>query len=112
MVATFARRWQLPAPSVLVLAGVGVALVPGVPALDLPPEAIALVVLPPLLYASAEELSLRDLTAVWRPVTVLALGLVFASAAAIAFVAVAVTGLPAEMAFVLGRCWPVRIRSR
>ncbi len=102
MVATFARRWQLPAPSVLVLAGVGVALVPGVPALDLPPEAIALVVLPPLLYASAEELSLRDLKAVWRPVTVLALGLVFASAAAIAFVAVAVTGLPAEMAFVLG----------
>ncbi|MGW5351740.1 Na+/H+ antiporter [Streptomyces sp. NPDC004031] len=102
VVATFARRWQLPAPSVLVLAGVGVALVPGVPALDLPPEAIALVVLPPLLYASAEELSLRDLRMVWRPVTVLALGLVFASAAAIGFVAVAVTGLPPEMAFVLG----------
>jgi monovalent cation/hydrogen antiporter len=101
-VATFARRWSVPAPSLLVLAGVGVALVPGVPALDVPPQAIALVVLPPLLYASAEELSLRDLRTVWRPVTILAFGLVFASAAAVGSVAVAVTGLPPQMAFVLG----------
>jgi CPA1 family monovalent cation:H+ antiporter len=102
VVATFARRWRLPAPSLLVLAGLGVASVPGVPALDVPPEAIALVVLPPLLYASAEELSLRDLRVVWRPVTILAFGLVFASAAAVGFVAAAVTGLPPAMAFVLG----------
>ncbi|MFE0464317.1 Na+/H+ antiporter [Kitasatospora sp. NPDC058965] len=101
-VATFARRLRLPAPSLLVLAGLGVALVPGVPALRVAPEVIALVVLPPLLYASAEELSLRDLRTVWRPVTVLAFGLVFASAAAVGFVAVAVTGLPPAMAFVLG----------
>ncbi|MDH6580462.1 Na+/H+ antiporter [Kitasatospora sp. MAP5-34] len=101
-VATFARRWRVPAPSLLVLAGLGVALIPGVPALHIPPQAIALVVLPPLLYASAEELSLRDLRTVWKPVTILAFGLVFASAAAVGFVAVAVTGLPPAMAFVLG----------
>ncbi|WP_055589092.1 Na+/H+ antiporter [Peterkaempfera griseoplana] len=101
-VATFARHWSVPAPSLLVLAGLGTALIPGVPALHVPPEAIATVVLPPLLYASAEELSLRDLRTVWRPVTVLALGLVFASAAVVGFVAVAVTGLPPAMAFVLG----------
>ncbi|MFJ1708419.1 Na+/H+ antiporter [Kitasatospora sp. NPDC088346] len=101
-VATFARRLRLPAPSLLVLAGVAVALIPGVPALHIPPQAIALVVLPPLLYASAEELSLRDLRTVWRPVTILSFGLVFASAAAVGFAAVAVAGLPPAMAFVLG----------
>ncbi|MFJ7244361.1 Na+/H+ antiporter [Kitasatospora sp. NPDC098652] len=101
-VATFARRWRVPAPSLLVLAGIGVALIPGVPALHIPPQTIALVVLPPLLYASAEELSLRDLKVVWRPVTILAFGLVFASAAAVGFTAVAITGLPPAMAFVLG----------
>ncbi|MFJ4851749.1 Na+/H+ antiporter [Streptomyces sp. NPDC088733] len=102
VVATFARHWRVPAPSLLVLAGLGVALIPGVPALQVPPQAIALVVLPPLLYASAEELSLRDLRAVWKPVTILAFGLVFVSAAAVGFVAVAVTGLPPVIAFVLG----------
>ena len=58
--------------------------------------------LPPLLYAAGQELSLRDLRAVWRPVAVLATGLVLASAAAVAAVAYAVTPLPASMAFVLG----------
>ncbi|MBL7491053.1 Na+/H+ antiporter [Frankia sp. AgB1.9] len=102
VVATFARRWRVPAPALLVLAGLGVASIPGVPALRIPPQTIALVVLPPLLYAAAEELSLRDLRAVWRPVAILAFGLVFTSAAAVGFTAVAVTGLPAGMAFVLG----------
>ncbi|MEV7601903.1 Na+/H+ antiporter [Kitasatospora sp. NPDC089797] len=101
-VATFARRWRVPAPSLLVLAGLGVALVPGVPALHVPPQIIGAVVLPPLLYSSAEELSLRDLRAVWRPVTILSFGLVFASAAAVGFAAVTIAGLPPAMAFVLG----------
>nr|WP_095877197.1 Na+/H+ antiporter [Streptomyces sp. TLI_235] len=101
-VATVARRLRIPAPSLLVLAGIAVALIPGVPALQILPEAIAVVVLPPLLYASAEELSLRDLRTVWRPVTILSFGLVFASAAAVGFAAVEIAGLPPAMAFVLG----------
>ncbi|MBY8883017.1 Na+/H+ antiporter [Actinacidiphila acidipaludis] len=101
-VATFARRRRIPAPSLLVIAGLVVALIPGTPALRVPPQAIALVVLPPLLYASAEELSLRDLRLVWRPVTVLAFGLVLASAAALGVIVTAVTPLPPSMAFVLG----------
>ncbi|MFC1417770.1 Na+/H+ antiporter [Streptacidiphilus cavernicola] len=102
VVATGARRWRIPAPSLLVLAGLAVALIPGAPALHVAPETIGLVVLPPLLYASAEELSLRDLRTVWRPVTVLALGLVLASAAAVGVLAVALTPLTAPMALVLG----------
>jgi Na+/H+ antiporter len=101
-VATGARRWRLPAPSLLVLAGLGVALVPGAPALHIAPQTIALVVLPPLLYTSAEEMSLRDLRTVWRPVAVLALGLVLASAAALGVLAVRLTPLSAPMALVLG----------
>ncbi|MFC1417705.1 Na+/H+ antiporter [Streptacidiphilus cavernicola] len=102
VVATGARRWRIPAPSLLVIAGLFVALIPGTPALHIAPQTIALVVLPPLLYASAEEMSLRDLKIVWRPVTVLALGLVLASAAAVGFLAVALTPLTAPMALVLG----------
>jgi monovalent cation/hydrogen antiporter len=101
-VATGARRWRLPAPSLLVLAGLGVALIPGAPALHIAPQTIALIVLPPLLYASAEEMSLRDLRTVWRPVTVLALGLVLASAAAVGALAVWLTPLSVPMALVLG----------
>jgi CPA1 family monovalent cation:H+ antiporter len=63
---------------------------------------INLVVLPPLLYASAEEISWRDLRRVWRPVTVLAFGLVLASAAAVGAVAAALTPLSGTMALVLG----------
>lgn len=102
VVASFARRLQLPAPSLLVVAGVIVGLLPGVPAIEVTPEIVSLVVLPPLLFAAGEELPWRDLRAVWRPVTVLAVGLVLVSAAAVGFVAIALTPLPVGMAFVLG----------
>jgi monovalent cation/hydrogen antiporter len=102
VVAAFARRLSVPAPSLLVLVGVGAGMLPGAPSIHVPPELISLVVLPPLLYAASEELAWRDLRAVWRPVAVLAFGLVMASAAAAAALAGAVAGLSASMAFVLG----------
>ncbi|MEH0574624.1 Na+/H+ antiporter [Streptomyces sp. B21-108] len=102
IVATFARRWRIPAPSLLVVAGLAVALLPGTPQIEISPEIIGLVVLPPLLYASAEELSWRELKAVWKPVGILSIGLVLASAAAVGWVASLVTPLSWQMAFVLG----------
>jgi Na+/H+ antiporter len=102
VVAAFANRLRVPAPSLLVAVGVAAGLLPGVPLIHVPPEVVSLVVLPPLLYAASEELAWRDLRAVWRPVVVLAVGLVAASAAAVAAVAGAVTALSASMAFVLG----------
>ncbi|HEX5117941.1 MAG TPA: Na+/H+ antiporter [Pseudonocardiaceae bacterium] len=102
VVATFARRLSVPAPSLLVVVGVLVGLVPGVPEVRVTPDIVSLVVLPPLLYAAGEELPWRDLRAVWRPVTVLAVGLVLASAAAVAAVVVAITGLSVGLALVLG----------
>ncbi len=102
LVAAFARRLRVPAPSLLVVAGVVVGLLPGVPTVQVSPDIVSLVVLPPLVYAAGEELPWRDLRAVWRPVTVLAVGLVLVSAAAVAAVAVAITGLPIGLALVLG----------
>ena len=102
VVAAFAGRLRVPAPSLLVIAGLVVALLPRFPAVHVPPEVVSLVVLPPLLYAASEELPWRDLRAVWRPVAVLAVGLVLASAAAVAAVTWAVAAVPASMAFVLG----------
>jgi len=102
VVAAFANRLAIPAPSLLVAAGVVAALLPGVPEVRVSPEVISLVVLPPLLYASGEELSVRDLRAVWRPVAILSVGLVLVSAFAVAFVAAAFTPLSPALAFVLG----------
>jgi monovalent cation/hydrogen antiporter len=102
VVAAFAGRLRVPAPSLLVAAGLVVGLMPGAPMVHVPPAVVSLVVLPPLLYAASEELAWRDLRAVWRPVAVLAVGLVLASAAAVAAVAGAVASLSAGMAFVLG----------
>ncbi|MEZ0069374.1 Na+/H+ antiporter [Streptacidiphilus sp. MAP12-20] len=102
LVATGARRWSLPAPSMLVVAGVVIGALPFTPDLHVPPAVISVGVLPPLLYASAEEISFRELRLVWRPVALLAFGLVLVSAAAVGVVAAALTPLAAPMAFVLG----------
>jgi CPA1 family monovalent cation:H+ antiporter len=102
LVAAFAERRRVPAPPVLVVAGVGVALIPGVPAVHTSPELIGLVVLPPLLYASAQDISTRRLRESWRPVVALAFGLVLATALAVGGLAWWITPLGAPMAFVLG----------
>ncbi|MQY08123.1 Na+/H+ antiporter [Actinomadura macrotermitis] len=101
-VAAGARRLRVPAPSLLVVAGVLAGLVPGLPEVRLPPEIVSLLVLPPLIYAAGEEMSWRALRQVWRPVTLLAVGLVLASAAAVGAVAAALTDLTVPMALLLG----------
>lgn len=103
LVAGVAERLRAPAPSLLVLAGLVVALLPGVPEVRLTPEVVSLVVLPPLLFASAAELPARDLRAVAGPVAALALGLVAVTAVAVAVVVHAVLPqVPLAAAFVLG----------
>lgn len=102
VVATFAQRLRVPPPSLLVVAGVAVGLLPGVPAIQVTPEVVSLVVLPPLLSAAGEDLSLPELRRVWRPVVVLSVGLVLASAGAVGAVAALVTPLPLSMSFLLG----------
>ncbi|MEV4110004.1 cation:proton antiporter [Nonomuraea sp. NPDC049695] len=102
VVATFADRISVPAPSLLVVAGLGVGLLPFSEQIHVTPEIVSLVVLPPLLYAAGEELSWPELKRLWRPVSLLAVGLVLASAAAVGFLTAWLTPLPLSLGFVLG----------
>lgn len=98
-----AEAIRLPSPIVLVLGGLAIALVPGLPRLELPPEAIFLLFLPPLVHSAGWWSSPRELRAVQRPLAFLCLGLVFATAAVVAVVAHAlVPGLGWAPAAVLG----------
>src|SRR5256885_2894051 len=94
---------RLPSPICLVLGGLGLGFVPGIPALELPPQVVFVAVLPPLLYLSAFFTSLRDLRTNARSIGVLAVGLVVATTVTVAIVAhAAVPGLSWSAAFVLG----------
>jgi Na+/H+ antiporter len=98
-----ARRILIPYPIFLVLGGLILGFVPGVPAVRLDPEIVFLIFLPPILWAAAYFTSLRDFQANLRPITLLAVGLVLATTAAVAAVAHAIMpGLGWPAAFVLG----------
>ena len=97
-----ARRFTVPVPVVLVLAGLGYALLPG-PNVELDPDVVLFVVIPPLLYAAAIEASLVDIRATARPIASLSVGLVLATAFAVGGVLDAVVpGLPLAAALALG----------
>jgi monovalent cation/hydrogen antiporter len=98
-----ARRVLVPYPIFLVVGGLVLGFVPGVPAVRLDPEVVFLIFLPPILWAAAYFTSLRDFQANLRPITLLAVGLVVATTMAVAAVAHAIVpGLPWAAAFVLG----------
>jgi monovalent cation/hydrogen antiporter len=98
-----ARRILIPYPIFLVLGGLILGFVPGVPAVRLDPEIVFLIFLPPILWAAAYFTSLRDFQANLRPITLLAVGLVLATTAAVAAVAHAIVpGLGWPAAFALG----------
>ncbi|MBI3724671.1 cation:proton antiporter [bacterium] len=98
-----ARALGLPLPALLVAAGLVVALLPGIPRPELDPEAVFVVFIPPLLYWAALNSSLRDLKRHFAAISLLAVGLVVATTAAVAAVAHAlVPELTLPAAFVLG----------
>jgi monovalent cation/hydrogen antiporter len=93
---------RVPYPILLVLGGLAMGFIPGVPELSLPPELVLVGILPPLLYAAAFFTGLRELRANIRPIGLLAVGLVVATMLVVAVVAHAVTGLNWSASFVLG----------
>lgn len=97
-----APRLRIPYPILLVLGGLALGFVPGIPTIELPPEIVLVGVLPPLLYSAAFFTSLRDLRANARPIVLLAVGLVGFTTVAVAVVAHEVAGLAWAPAFVLG----------
>jgi len=94
---------RVPYPIFLVVGGLVLGFVPGLPELELDPDLVLVAFLPPLLYSAAFFNSLRDLRANVRPISLLALGLVGATTLAVAAVAhTLVDGLTWPAAFVLG----------
>ena len=98
-----ARFVGVPYPIMLVIGGVGIALVPGLPEVELDPDLVLAIFLPPLLYSAAFFSSLRDLRADLRPISMAAIALVLATMCAVAVVAHAlIDGMPWAVAFALG----------
>ena len=100
---TIACRAAIPYPILLVIGGLVLGAVPGLPVVHLDPGIIFLVFLPPILWSAAYFTSWREFRADIRPIALLAVGLVLATTAAVAGVAhAAFPGLDWSVAIVLG----------
>jgi monovalent cation/hydrogen antiporter len=101
-VALVAARLKIPSAILLVLTGVALALVPGLPTLELAPELVLLLVLPPVIYSSAVAMSWREFRFNLRPISLLAVGCVLFTTVAVAAAAHWLLGLAWPVGFVLG----------
>jgi monovalent cation/hydrogen antiporter len=97
-----AKKAALPYPVLLVIGGLVLGLVPGLPALELKPDMVFLLLLPPLLYPAAIFTSWRDFRANLNIILLHAVGLVLLTSLVVGLVAHALTGLPWAVAFTLG----------
>ncbi len=93
---------DVPYPIPLVLGGLVLGLVPGIPDVQLDPNLILLVFLPPLLYSSAFFADLRALRTDARVISLSAIGLVLVTAVAVAVIGHELIGLSWAMSFALG----------
>ena len=84
---TIAQKVGIPYPIFLVLGGLVLGVVPGLPPVTLHPDLVFLVFLPPILWAAAYFTSLREFRQNLRPISLLAVGLVLATSAGVAAVA-------------------------
>ena len=87
LVAALARRFNLSSPLVLVVAGLAVGLIPGIPLIILDPDLVLFVLLPPLLWSAGLESSYVNLRRNKRSIGLLAVGLPLATTAAVGIVA-------------------------
>jgi Na+/H+ antiporter len=94
---------RVPYPILLVLGGLALGFVPGIPHVALRPDVVLVAILPPLLYSSAFFTSLRDLRRNVRPLSLLAVGLVFVTTLSVAAIChAAIQNLSWPVCFVLG----------
>jgi CPA1 family monovalent cation:H+ antiporter len=100
--ALLAKRFNLAPAILLLLAGIALAFSPGMPGLELPPELVLLVVLPPLIYSAAVAMSWREFKQNLRPIILLAVGCVIFTAAMVAAATHYLIGLPWNVGFLLG----------
>ena len=101
-VAVAARRLNTAPSILLVIAGVGLALTPGLPRIELAPELVLLGILPPLIYSAGVAMSWREFRFNLRPITLLAFGCVVFTTCAVALAVHWLLGMPLAVGFLLG----------
>jgi CPA1 family monovalent cation:H+ antiporter len=97
-----AQRLAIPYPIVLVLGGLVIGALPGLPDIQLNPDLVLVIFLPPLLYSAGIFADLRALRDNLRPILLLAIGLVLMTTAAVAVIAHELIGMSWALAFALG----------
>src|SRR5215470_9368557 len=102
VVAVVARRFNTAPSILLVIAGIALALIPGLSRMELAPELVLLGILPPLIYSAGVAMSWREFRFNLRPITLLAVGCVVFTTCAVAAVAHWLLGMPLAVGFVLG----------
>jgi CPA1 family monovalent cation:H+ antiporter len=102
VVAVVAKRLNTAPSILLVVAGIALALIPGLPRIELAPELVLLGILPPLIYSAGVAMSWREFRFNLRPIALFAFGCVLFSSAAVALVAYYVLSIPLAAGFVLG----------
>src|SRR6476660_3288916 len=102
LLSLVARKIHVPYPILLTCGGVLLALVPGLPAIQLEPQLVFNLFLPPLLYPAALFTSWRDFRANLRPIVSLAIVLILLTMTATAYLFHGLTALPLAVAFVFG----------
>src|SRR5436189_836484 len=97
------NRFKFPFPIVLVLSGLAISLIPGLPLITLNPDIVFLIFLPPLLYGAAWNVSWHEFKAAIRPIGLAAIGLVFFTTGLVGITAhYLIPGLGWPFAFLLG----------
>jgi Na+/H+ antiporter len=103
MLTMLSYKLNIPYPIFLVIGGLLISLVPGIPNISLHPDLVFLLILPPLLYAAAWNTSWVDFWKQKRPISLLSFGLVIFTSAAVALVSHAIIpGFPLAYGFLLG----------
>jgi CPA1 family monovalent cation:H+ antiporter len=100
--SVLARVIDVPYPILLVIGGLALGLLPGLPEPQLQPDLVLVIFLPPLLYVAAFFADLRSLRANLRPISLLSIGLVLLTAVAVAIAARLLLDVPWAAAFALG----------
>ena len=101
--SALADKFRLPYPVILVVVGIMIGFIPRIPIVTLQPETVFLIFLPPLLYDAASKTSWNDFKKAIRPISTLAITLVFFTTTAVAVAAHSlIPGFSWALGFVLG----------
>lgn len=97
------QRWKISYPIFLVIGGLGISFIPGVPAISINPDIVFLIFLPPLLFEAAWYTSWNDFWKWKRSIMLLGFGLVLITSLAIAYFSVSIIpGFTLALGFLLG----------